>query len=114
MLPIGNFADYQSTELVRGISIAIDFRLMTSPSGLPMSTLATDVVIATLSSDIKLGILFRGSDRRLTVSYLTASSTWSTFSGTASTLQIDLDTVYVINFTRSISDPRHMTVTYST
>lgn len=89
VLGIGNFGNHSSTELVRGITIAIDFRLMTSPPGFPMQTSATDVLIATLSSDIKLGILIRGSDRRIITAYMTSAGTWSAFSGTATTMPVD-------------------------
>lgn len=70
-LEIRNFMAYRKTELIRGISIAVDLTLMTSPVGFPMQTSATEVVVATLSSDVTLGLLFRGSDRNLRASYKT-------------------------------------------
>jgi hypothetical protein len=55
--------------MVRGISLVLDLRLLTSPVGFPMQTNTDEVLIGTLSSDVTLGLLFRGSDRSLRIAY---------------------------------------------
>ena len=76
VLEIGNFLDHKPTEIVRGISIAIDFRLMTPPTPLTMSTSPTWVQISSLSSDIEIGVFFRGSDRMICLGIKNSDGTW--------------------------------------
>lgn len=58
VLEIGNFLDFRPEELVRTVSVVIDFRLMTPLSGsIASSTLWTQ--IGTLSSDIEIALMFR-------------------------------------------------------
>jgi hypothetical protein len=110
VLEIGNFLDYRDTELVRGISIIIDFRPITPPGSLIMSNSASEVVVATLISDIEIGLIFRASDMKLYAAYRTISNTWEkivTFMDYLHTvLVLEQDRVYFLTFTRSIADPR--------
>jgi hypothetical protein len=76
MVEIGNFLDFRPTELVRGISIALHIRQMGPVSG-SKSTSPTWVVIATLSSDIEIGLLFRGSDDSAVWAYKKLDGTWA-------------------------------------
>ena len=111
-LEIGNFMDYRSTEMVRGISVVVDLRLMTSPAGFPMQTTTTEVLVGTLSSDVTFGLLFSGFDRRLRLAYRRATD-WSSAVGSTFILAPDQDRVFVINFTRSIIERQHFALTFS-
>jgi hypothetical protein len=77
VLEIRNFLGYRKTEMVRGISVAVDLTLMTSPPLLPMQTTTAEVLIGTLSSDVTLGLMFRGSDRNLRAAYRVTGGGWS-------------------------------------
>lgn len=111
-LEIGNFLNFRQDEIIRGFSVVLDFRLMSPPGSLVMSTLATYVLIGTIISDIEIGILFRGSDRRIQFAYRKTNGAW--FQTTAvNSLSINADTIWVINFTRSIADPTQLGFTFS-
>lgn len=75
-LDFGKFLNFRQDELVRGFSLVIDFRLMKPPSPLDLSTSTTDIVIATITSDVELSILFRGSSRRVSLAYRKTDNAW--------------------------------------
>lgn len=57
MLKLGNFLDYRPTELLRGVTVALDFRLAILPANPAPSTDTEALVpIAILSSDIQFAI----------------------------------------------------------
>lgn len=71
-----------------------------------MQTTSAEVLIGTLTSDVTLGLLFNGSDRRLRLAYKVASG-WSGAQASLFILQPDVDRVFVINFTRSVIENQH-------
>lgn len=117
VLEIGNFLDYRPTELLRGICLAIDLRLISPPGSLVMSTSTDEVLIAQLTSDIQIGLIFRGSDMKVYLAYRTIANTWQKIVSNSDYLHtilvLNQDRVYLMCFNRSISDPRHMTLSMS-
>lgn len=74
VLMMGNFLDFKPSDLVRTISIAIDFRLMTPLSG-SIASSTTWTQIATLSSDIEIAIMvrFNSPNYEITLAYRNSS-----------------------------------------
>lgn len=116
VLQIGNFLNFRPTELVRGITIVVDFGLVSPPTPLSRSLSSEETIIATLSSDIKIAIFMRGSDRALTVGYQKTDTSWSTSilnypstvpsEGTGSV-------VFIFNLSWSLVEPTKKNLQYS-
>lgn len=109
---IGNFLNYRPTELVRGISFAIDMKHLTPPTPLVMTSTSTDQVIVSITADIEIKIMYRPSNSRIFLVHRKTDENWSNGPGSATSLPIDTNFVLTFGFVRSIADPRHICFTY--
>lgn len=57
-LEIGNFLDFRPEQLIRTVSVVLDFRMITPLSG-TIEMPGTWIPIATLSSDIEISLAYR-------------------------------------------------------
>lgn len=109
---IGNFLDFKPSELVRTVSIAIDFRLMSPLSGsINDSTVSTTWhSIGMLSSDIMLVLKFRLSSGiyQFQVAFEKTNNAISTLIAGPITTGLNLDFVWVVSVTRSLTNPSQM------
>lgn len=114
VLEIGSFLNYRDSEYVRGITVAIDLRLMTPPIPKVMTSSIDPILIAELSSDVTVGLflVLNGSTRQVRIHYKNSASSWAfSVAGNSSNLSLDTDRVVLLNFVRSIVDPSQMVIT---
>lgn len=110
---IGNFLDFGQDELTRGISVVLDFQLLTPPSQLSISQSSDWTVIGSLTSEFQLGLLFRGTDRALAFGYLSTNDAWVFNTEYLSFVPFNKSLVYILNFTRSVAQPKLLTITFT-
>lgn len=110
VLDIGNFLDFRPEELVRTISLVIDFRLVTPTSG-STSAPETWTRIITLSSDIQFAVMFRYFDSRyiLRVVYRKTNGFFAYLLSPPNTIR-DTDFILIFSVSRSLANPSKIVI----
>ena len=101
-LPIRNFLDFRDTELLRGLSIVLDLRLLPDPSRISADV---DVLIGTLTSDVTLGLFFNGSGPTGVLKWkfrIAEAEAWTTNDYTVD-LPESSDIIMIIGVTRNLA-----------
>ena len=105
--PLRNYLDFDSKELVRSVSVFLDFRVIQSDKG------DIDIPIATLQSNRIFGVFLNQKLKTLKVKYQTAPGTWC---GEQETLKLkralpQQDNVLLLTYTWIVGNRWHHSIT---
>lgn len=117
VLQVGHFLDFRPTELHRGITVVVDFKLLAPPSG-SIASLPDPVQVAILSSDIKFAFGLKydtgASKYKAYPQTLNPSDNWVSLPGVEFSFDFTSDDiVHYLTVTRSLTDPSYVTIDMS-